>query len=62
MKVKSKQTTNVDSYDLLQAEEWLTEWVEAWVKVGWVCTEWRKPSQHEMSATVECEIEVGDDA
>jgi hypothetical protein len=62
MNVKSKLISNVYSYDRQKAEKWLTEWVDAWVKVGWVCTEWREPSQHEMSATVECEIEVGDDA
>jgi len=62
MKVKSKLISNVDSYDRKQMEKWLKDWVNAWVSVGWTCTEWREPSQHEMSATVECEIEVGDDA
>jgi len=62
MKVKSILTTNVDSYDTQQMEKWLVDWIDAWCDVGWVCTEMRDVSTHEMSATVECEIEVGDDA
>jgi len=61
MTVRCKQRSTVEGYDQEKAEKWLKEWVDAWVKLGWKCTQWGQPSYHEMFAQIETELEVGDD-
>lgn len=61
MKIQSMLTSTVDSYDNEKAVKWLYDWVKAWEDVGWTCVEWKMPSDHTITATVTCEIEVGDD-
>ena len=57
---RQKQTIIHDYEDKEKAEIWLSQWVAAWEKQGWVCTEWKRLSHIQISAKIESELEVGE--